>query len=115
MYATARMAKKPQELTINKEEFTQIEVDTLEGMASIRKFDKKHYIYYPQEPSKTVYLLKEGRIKIGTYSPDGKEVIKSIVYPGQLFGELGLIGEERRSDFAKSLNAPFHLALQMII
>ena len=111
MYATARMAKKPQESTINKKEFSQAEVEMLENMASIRKFDKKHYIYYPQEPSKTVYLLKEGRIKIGTYSPDGKEVIKSIVYPGQLFGELGLIGEERRSDFAKSLNESVKVAI----
>ena len=111
MYATARLASKPQITTIEKKEFTPQEIEMLENMASIRKFEKKQYIYYPQEPSKTIFYLKEGRVKIGTYSSDGKEVIKSIVYPGQLFGELGLIGEERRSDFAKSLNESVKVAI----
>lgn len=91
--------------------FTTAEVETLERMAAIRKFDKKQYIFYPQEPSKTLFYLKSGRVKIGTHSQDGKEVIKSVVYPGQLFGELGLIGEERRADFAKCLNESVEVAI----
>ena len=110
MYATARLAKKPQ-VSVPSYEFTSIEVETLEQISTIRTFEKKQYIYYPQEPSKNIFFLKEGRVKIGTYSSEGKEVIKSIVYPGQLFGELGLIGEQRRSDFAKSLNESVKVAI----
>lgn len=115
MYATARLkTTRPQANTSSEvlsHEFTPQDIEQLESLSSIRTFEKKQYIYYPQEPSKSVYLLKEGRVKVGTYSNDGKEVIKSIVYPGQLFGELGLIGEERRSDFAKSLNESVKVAI----
>jgi CRP-like cAMP-binding protein len=110
MYATARLTKKPQ-VSVPSYEFTSIEIETLEQISTIRTFEKKQYIYYPQEPSKNIFFLKEGRVKIGTYSSEGKEVIKSIVYPGQLFGELGLIGEQRRSDFAKSLNESVKVAI----
>ena len=110
MYATARLAKKPQ-VSAPSYEFTSVEIETLEQISTIRTFEKMQYIYYPQEPSKNIFFLKEGRVKIGTYSSEGKEVIKSIVYPGQLFGELGLIGEQRRSDFAKSLNESVKVAI----
>lgn len=103
MYATARLTQKSKPST-QTHEFNAAELESLKQIATTRTFEKKQYIYYPQEPSKNIFLLKEGRVKIGTYSSEGKEVIKSIVYPGQLFGELGLIGEQRRSDFAKSLN-----------
>ena len=103
MYATARLTQKSKPFT-QTHEFNAAELESLKQIATTRTFEKKQYIYYPQEPSKNIFLLKEGRVKIGTYSSEGKEVIKSIVYPGQLFGELGLIGEQRRSDFAKSLN-----------
>ena len=103
MYATARLTQKSKPSTPSHE-FNANELEVLKQIATTRTFEKKQYIYYPQEPSKNIFLLKEGRVKIGTYSSEGKEVIKSIVYPGQLFGELGLIGEQRRSDFAKSLN-----------
>ena len=103
MYATARLTQKSKP-SAQTHEFNAAELETLKQIATTRTFEKKQYIYYPQEPSKNIFLLKEGRVKIGTYSSEGKEVIKSIVYPGQLFGELGLIGEQRRSDFAKSLN-----------
>ncbi len=110
MYATARLATKPQ-VSVPSYEFTSVEIETIEQISTIRTFEKKQYIYYPQEPSKNIFFLKEGRVKIGTYSSEGKEVIKSIVYPGQLFGELGLIGEQRRSDFAKSLNESVKVAI----
>ncbi len=113
MHATARLTNKPlqQSHKSNDSKFTLTEIQQIEKMAISRTFEKKQYIYYPQEPSKAVYYLKEGRVKIGTYSNDGKEVIKSIIYPGQLFGELGLIGEEQRSDFAKSLNEPIRVVV----
>lgn len=92
-------------------EFNKQDTALLHSIASTRTYPKKQYIYYPQEVSKYIYLLQEGRVKIGTYSGDGKEVIKSIVYPGQLFGELGLIGEHHRNDFAKCLNASVKVAV----
>lgn len=65
---------------------------------------KDEYIYFPEEPSQTVHFLKEGKIKLGTYSKEGKELIKAVLGPGEIFGELSITGEVKRSDFAQALD-----------
>ena len=66
-------------------------------------FDANQYIYLPEEPARKIFLINEGRVKIGTYGSDGKEVTKAILTPGEVFGELALINEGNRRDFAFSL------------
>ena len=68
------------------------------------KMDKNEYIYFPEDPSSSIYFLKKGRVKIGTYSENGKEIIKAILGPGEIFGELSLVGEGKRKDFAMTLD-----------
>jgi CRP-like cAMP-binding protein len=70
---------------------------------------KYSFIYLPEDPSDVIYFLAKGTIKIGTHSSDGKEVIKSLIHPLAMFGELGLIGEENRQDFAQALKEDVHL------
>lgn len=67
-------------------------------------FNKNEYIYFENEPSKYIYLIASGRVKIGSYKEDGKEVIRAILSSGELFGELALAGEEKRQDFAQALD-----------
>jgi CRP-like cAMP-binding protein len=69
-----------------------------------KSIKKGEYIYFPEEASKNIYFLKEGRVKIGSYSDDGKEIIKAILQPGEIFGELSLVGEEKRIDFAQAMD-----------
>lgn len=71
---------------------------------SFLEFGKDDFIYFSQEPSNHIYLIAEGRIKIGSYSDDGKEIIKAILQPGEIFGEMALVGEEKRRDFAQALD-----------
>ncbi|MDB4061592.1 Crp/Fnr family transcriptional regulator [Vicingaceae bacterium] len=52
-----------------------------------------------------LFFLKAGRIKIGSYPEDGKEIIKAILYPGEVFGEKEIVGEESRKDFAIAMDA----------
>jgi len=77
----------------------------LDHRTTVRLADKNDYIYFPDEPSKVLFFLKEGRIKIGTFSKDGKEIIKAILYPGEIFGEMGIIGEKNRQDFAIAMDS----------
>ena len=73
--------------------------------ATTMKVEKKgKYIYFPQEPSQVIFFLKAGRVKIGSYSDDGKEIIKTIVHPGEVFGEMGIVGQENRKDFAMAMD-----------
>lgn len=74
--------------------------------ATTMKVEKKgKYIYFPQEPSQVIFFLKAGRVKIGSYSDDGKEIIKTIVQPGEIFGEMGIVGQEKRKDFAMAMDS----------
>ncbi len=61
------------------------------------------YIYLPDEYSDTIFFITKGRVKIGTYSDAGKEITKAILAPGEVFGELSLIGEDKRRDFALAM------------
>ncbi|PHI19821.1 transcriptional regulator [Lewinellaceae bacterium SD302] len=63
-------------------------------------FPANSYVYLPEEPAQDIYLINEGRVKIGTYSEDGKEITKAILGPGEVFGEMALIGQQQRRDFA---------------
>lgn len=61
---------------------------------------KDEFIYFEEDPSDTIYFLKSGKVKIGNYSDEGKEIIKTILQPGEIFGELSLLNEGTRQDFA---------------
>ena len=65
-----------------------------------RNFKKGDYIYLPDEHSDKMYFLTTGRVKIGTYSDSGKEITKAILSMGEVFGEMSIIGEGKRRDFA---------------
>ncbi len=67
-------------------------------------FKRDEYIYFPDQPSQVVYMVSNGRVKIGTYTSDGKEIVKAILGKGEIFGELALTGEGKREDFAVALD-----------
>ncbi|MEM1124822.1 MAG: Crp/Fnr family transcriptional regulator [Bacteroidota bacterium] len=87
---------------------TEAELSLLQEMAEKHVVSKYSFIYFPNEPSEHIYFLSKGSIKIGTHSEDGKEVIKSVLHPLAMFGELAIIGEERRQDFAQAMNNEVH-------
>ncbi|MEM9823938.1 MAG: Crp/Fnr family transcriptional regulator [Bacteroidota bacterium] len=80
------------------------EMFQLSQMVELKKRPKYNYIYMKDEPSDYIYFLLKGTIKIVTHSQDEKEVIKAILHPFAMFGELGIVGEDARTDFAKAMN-----------
>lgn len=68
-----------------------------------KAFKKGDYIYLPEQSSDKIYFLTSGRVKIGTYGDSGKEITKAILEEGQVFGELSMIGEDKRRDFAYAM------------
>ena len=67
-------------------------------------YKKGQFIYFEDQPSDQIYLIANGTVKIGSYSQEGKEITKTILSKGEIFGELALTGEGQRSDFAQSIN-----------
>ncbi len=73
------------------------------------QFKKDDYIYFPDQPSSSIYMIAEGRVKIGSYIEDGKENIKAILGKGEIFGEMALAGEDIRTDFAQAMDNGTHI------
>ena len=67
-------------------------------------YKKTDYIYFEEDAANKVYLIEKGKVKIGYYNEDGSEVVKSILSKGDLFGEKAILGEEKRDEFAQSLD-----------
>lgn len=80
------------------------ELEQLAASALLRRAPKFSFIFMPDEPAEHVYVLVSGRVKIGTFANDGREVIKEILHPGAFFGDLALAGESQRSEFAQNLH-----------
>ena len=87
---------------------TPEEKSMLSQMVELKKRPKYSYIYMVEDPSEYIYFLLKGTIKIVTHSGEEKEVIKAILHPLSMFGELGVVGEQGRTDYAKAMNQEVH-------
>lgn len=83
---------------------TEEDFSIMETMVESHVKPKYTFLYLADEPSDAIYFLSKGIIKTGTHSEDGREVIKSILHPISMFGELGLVGEKNRMEFARAMN-----------
>ena len=70
-----------------------------------RSYQKGEYIYLPEEDANKIFFITEGRVKIGSYAENGKEVTKVLLNTGEVFGEMALANEEKRRDFAQALES----------
>lgn len=69
----------------------------------LKEFKKGEYIYLPDQSSDKIYFINDGSVKIGTLNDNGKEITKAILNNGEVFGELSLVGEGKRRDFAYAM------------
>ncbi len=67
-------------------------------------YTKDKFIYFPDDASQYIYMIANGRVKIGAYTSDDKEIVKAILSKGEIFGELALAGEEVRKEFAQAMD-----------
>lgn len=67
-------------------------------------YKRDSFVYFPEDKADHIYMIAWGRVKIGHYLEDGKEVISAILTTGEIFGELALAGEDTRRDFAQVMD-----------
>ncbi len=87
--------------------FKSLDTDSMEELSritSMRNISKNQPIYFPKEPSNSIFFLKKGRVKLTRMSSDGKEMILGLVNKGEVFGEMAILDEEERKDFATTLD-----------
>lgn len=87
--------------------FKSLDADSMEELnriTSMQNISKNQPIYFPKEPSNSIFFLKKGRVKLTRMSSDGKEMILGLVNKGEVFGEMAFLDEEERKDFATALD-----------
>jgi CRP/FNR family transcriptional regulator, cyclic AMP receptor protein len=80
--------------------FTSFPEDQLRVLATMvmrRSAPRATTIMAGGDPTDSLYIVLSGRLKVMMSDSEGKEVILSILGPGEFFGEMGLIDEEPRS------------------
>lgn len=71
---------------------------------NFNQYGKSDYVYFEKDASTNVYLIEKGKVKLGYYTEEGNEVVKAILGKGELFGEKAILGEEKRNEFAQSMD-----------
>jgi len=79
------------------------ELIRLNTNSKMREVPKKQIIYFPNESSNSVYIIKKGKVKISRLSEDGREIIIAILGPGEIFGESAITDSfAKREEFAEA-------------
>ena len=68
-------------------------------------YNKGDYIYFEEDSANKIFLIEDGKVKIGYYNEDGTEVVKAILIKGELFGERAILGQRTRREFAQSIDS----------
>jgi CRP/FNR family cyclic AMP-dependent transcriptional regulator len=73
------------------------ELASVAAVAKTRRYAKDDVVFHADESGDVFCLIKEGQVKVTMISPEGKEIILSLLGPGEFFGEMALIEDEPRS------------------
>lgn len=79
------------------EELDDRELASIAAVAKPRRYAKDDVVFHADESGDVFCLIKEGQVKITMISPEGKEIILSMIGPGEFFGEMSLLDDEPRS------------------
>lgn len=64
---------------------------------------KNTIIYQPNDPSKYVYLIKKGTVRLMRLAESGQQITLSIIRDGMIFGEGDVLNEKTYSHYAETL------------
>src|SRR5437868_11723000 len=85
--------------------FPDDQLRLLTTMVTRRSAARSTTIMAGGDATDSLYIVLSGRLKVMMSDSDGKEVILSILGPGEFFGEMGLIDDEPRSASVVTIEA----------
>jgi CRP-like cAMP-binding protein len=71
--------------------------DSLRSQLSETRLRRGETLFREGDSGDRLYVVLEGKIKLGRSSPDGRENLMAVLGPGQMFGELSLFDPGPRS------------------
>ena len=85
-------------------EMSPEEMKELDRITVEESVKKKAAVFFPGDPSRQIYILKVGHIKISRVSEEGREVTLALLEPGDIFGELEVLQDSPRDTLAEALD-----------
>ena len=80
--------------------FSGLDRSELEKFAEVtreKSYPKGSVILFEDDPGDSLFVVREGRVKVVLIGEDGREVILGVLGVGEYFGELSLIDDRPRS------------------
>ncbi|PYQ12701.1 MAG: Crp/Fnr family transcriptional regulator [Acidobacteria bacterium] len=78
-------------------ELSDEDITSLAHLALRKRYPKDTVIFFENEEGDFFFTILEGRVKVTILGDDGREVILSVLGPGDFFGEMALLDNEPRS------------------
>jgi CRP/FNR family cyclic AMP-dependent transcriptional regulator len=73
--------------------------------STILEYRKGQTIYGHEQPSTSIYLVIDGKVKICRLADDGRQVVVDIYQPDEFFGESAFVEQSQRSEMAIALES----------
>src|SRR5256885_530840 len=71
--------------------------------STILEYRKGQTIYSQDQPSTSIYLVIDGKVKVCRMADDGRQVVVDIYQPDEFFGESAFLGLPQRTELAVAL------------
>jgi CRP/FNR family transcriptional regulator, cyclic AMP receptor protein len=79
------------------------DLEALTAWGRARRFRRGAMLFHEGEDAGHVLIVRAGRVKVSSFTADGREVVLAVRGPGELLGELSAIDGEPRSASASAL------------
>jgi CRP/FNR family cyclic AMP-dependent transcriptional regulator len=106
MEETSFLAGVPLFASLNEAQLAE-----LAGKLRARSYRAGEVIFHQEDPGVSLHIIKSGRVKITTTSPEGEEIVMAILDERDSFGEIALLDGKPRSANAVAMEATRTLTL----
>jgi CRP/FNR family cyclic AMP-dependent transcriptional regulator len=79
------------------------EIGKVAASATVKKFPKHTTVFREGDEGDALFIIKQGLVKISKGSQDGRIKTLAILKPGDIFGEMSVLTNERRTATAETL------------
>ncbi len=79
------------------------DVKVLAEQTKMKNYDSGRTIYFPGQSADSIYILKEGQVRLSRTNADGRTLTIALLEPGELFGEMTLKEDGEQSVRAEAL------------
>jgi CRP/FNR family transcriptional regulator len=86
------------------DELGQAELEAVAAVAVPRRFAAGEAVFREGDESSTCYVVRDGHARAIREHPDGRQITLSTFGPGDIFGELAMFDDERRSATVEALD-----------